>query len=331
MQREESAPPGARKRTLLGCSFPFAIAIGVLLLALFVVGFVAGPIGKSMVPGLYNALPSFLKLQPPAVELPAEEVATVFGIPLTNTILASWLTVITLVLLAFFITRTMRLVPRRWQMLLEFGMGSLLGFCQRVAGEKHGRQFFPIVSTIFLFVLVNAWFNLIPGFGSITIMSPEGRAVPLLRGANTDINTPLALALVSFAAVLYFGLKSTGVKYLRNYFNFGGIFHGIAELFKGHLKTAFGSFFTGVINAFIGLIELLSMLTRIISFTFRLFGNMTAGEILLLMAAFLIPFLFALPFYGLELLVGFIQALIFAGLTLVFLTLAVSTHGEEHH
>ena len=89
--------------------------------------------------------------------------------------------------------------------------------------------------------------------------------------------------------------------------------------------------FTGVINIFIGLVELLSMFIRIVSFTFRLFGNMTAGEILLLMAAFLIPFIFALPFYSLELLVGIIQALIFAGLTLVFMTLAVASHGGEHH
>ncbi len=86
---------------------------------------------------------------------------------------------------------------------------------------------------------------------------------------------------------------------------------------------------TGVINIFIGLLEGLSEFIRIISFTFRLFGNMTAGEILLLVATFLVPWIFALPFYGLELLVGFVQALIFAGLTLVFLTVATAAHGEE--
>ena len=89
--------------------------------------------------------------------------------------------------------------------------------------------------------------------------------------------------------------------------------------------------FMGFINFFIGVIELLSQFIRIVSFTFRLFGNMTAGEILLLVATFLVPYLFADIFYGLELIFSFVQALIFGGLTLIFLTVAVSTHVEEHH
>jgi F-type H+-transporting ATPase subunit a len=316
------------KRRLLGCSFPLAIALVVLFLGLFVVGFLAGPIGKSMV-GLN--LPSWLSVSKPAPELPTETVFHIFGVPVANSMLAGWITVIFLVLLVFFVTRRTRLVPRRWQMLLEFGLGALLGFCQRVAGEKNGRRFFPVVATIFLFVMFNAWLSLLPGYGSILITNAEGHQVHLLRGANTDINTPLALALVSFVAVLYFGLRSLGIKYLANYFNFGEFVGGIGKLFKGNVKGAFSSMFTGFINIFIGLVELLSMFIRIVSFTFRLFGNMTAGEILLLMAAFLIPFVFALPFYSLELLVGIIQALIFAGLTLVFMTLAVASHGSEHH
>jgi F-type H+-transporting ATPase subunit a len=320
-----------KRRGVLGCSFPVFIVIAVVVLSVFAIGFLAGPIGQSMAPGLYKSLPDFLKLNKPVIELPAQVVFNIFGFPISNTILATWLTLVVLTLLVVLITRTTRLIPKRWQMLLEFGVGALLGFCQRVAGEKNGRSFFPIVATIFFFVLFNAWLSLLPGFGSIFIVNPEGHEVHLLRGANTDINTPLALALVSFAAVLYFGLRRLGIRYLGVYFNVGGIVHAFGDLFRGHVKSAFGKLFTGIINAFIGLIELLSMFTRIVSFTFRLFGNMTAGEILLLMAAFLIPFLFALPFYGLELLVGIIQSLIFAGLTLVFLTLAVSTHGEEHH
>ncbi len=317
-----------QKRRLLGCSFPLAIALVVVFLALFIIGFLAGPIGKSMV-GLN--LPSWLSTTKPAPELPAETIFHIGGFPVANSVLAGWLTVIFLVVLVFLITRRTRLVPRRWQTLLEFGLGALLGFCQRVAGEKNGRRFFPVVGTIFLFVMFNAWLSLLPGFGSILITNAEGAEVHLLRGANTDINTPLALALVSFVAVLGFGLRSLGIKYLANYFNFGEFASGVGKLFKGNLKGAFSGMFTGFINIFIGLVELLSMFIRIVSFTFRLFGNMTAGEILLLMAAFLIPFVFALPFYSLELLVGIIQALIFAGLTLVFMTLAVSTHGSEHH
>lgn len=320
-----------KKRKLLGCSFPVFIVIAVLAITMLVVGFLAGPIGKSMAPGVYNSLPGFLKLNEPEVKLPAENIFNLFGLPITNSILATWLTIVVLGLLVFLITRKTRLIPKRWQALLEFGLGWLLGFCQQVAGEKNGRRFFPIVATIFLFVMFNAWLSLLPGFGSITIVNPEGNAVHLLRGANTDVNTPLALALVSFTAVLYFGLKELGLRYLTNYFNFGKLFGGILKLFKGNIKGALGGIFTGIIDIFIGLVELLSMFVRIVSFTFRLFGNMTAGEILLLMAAFLIPFLFAIPFYGLELLVGIIQSLIFSGLTLVFLTLAVTSHGEEHH
>ncbi len=101
------------------------------------------------------------------------------------------------------------------------------------------------------------------------------------------------------------------------------------HLFRGKLKAGLSGLFTGAINIFTGFLEGLSEFIRIISLTFRLFGNMTAGEILLLVAAFLVPWIFAIPFYGLELLIGFIQALIFGGLTLIFLILAVTPH-EEH-
>jgi F-type H+-transporting ATPase subunit a len=184
------------------------------------------------------------------------------------------------------------------------------------------------VTTIFLFVAFNAWLSLIPGFGSITITNAEGHHVHLLRGANTDINMPLALALVSFIFVEYFGLKSLGIRYLRKFLNVGQFFSSLGQVIRGKLRAGLGGLFSGFINIFVGLLETLSEFIRIVSFTFRLFGNMTAGEILLLIAAFLIPWVFAIPFYGLELLVGFVQALIFGGLTLVFLTLAVAHHGE---
>jgi F-type H+-transporting ATPase subunit a len=320
-----------KQRKLLGCSFPVFVIIALAILSLFVVGFLAGPIGGGMFPGIRESLPSFLKVQEPHVELPTETVFEIFGYPIANSVFSTWFTILVLGLLVILTTRRTRLVPRRWQMLLEFGLGALLGFCQRVAGEKNGRRFFPVVATIFIFVFANAWLSLLPGFGSITIVNPEGHEVHLLRGANTDLNTPLAVALVSFVAVAFFGLSSLGAGWLKNYFNFGKFIGGFGSLFKGNVKGAFGGIFIGVIDIFIGIVEFLSMLIRIVSFTFRLFGNMTAGEILLVMASFLVPFLFALPFYGLELLVGIIQALIFSGLTLVFLTLAVATHGAEHH
>jgi F-type H+-transporting ATPase subunit a len=317
------------KRGCLGCSFPLIIGVLVVFLILFLLGFASGPLGKSILPSLH--LPSWLSVSQPHPELPAEVVFRLFGFPITNSIIGAWFTMVVLVLFVSLISRRLRMVPRRWQTVLEFIVGSLFDFCKSVAGEKNGRRFFPVVATIFLFVAFNAWLSLLPGFGSILVTNPEGQAVHLLRGANTDINMPLALALVSFVSVFYFGFSSLGIRYLGKFVNIGRLVDGLRQLGKGNIKGAFGGVFTGVINIFIGFVEALSELIRIVSFTFRLFGNMTAGEILLLMATFLIPFVFALPFYGLELLVGFVQALIFGGLTLIFLTVAVAAHGEEHH
>ncbi len=305
---------------------PIVIGVTVVFLLLFVIGFIIGPLGKSIFGDL--GLPAWLSVPRPAPELPAEVLFHVAGFPVTNSLIGAWITMLFLVGFSFVITRRMKLIPGRLQSAFEFLLGSLFDFCQRVAGEENGRRFFPVVATIFLFVAFNAWLSLIPGFGSIEVINAEGHHVHLLRGANTDINMPLALALVSFVIVAYFGLKSLKFGYLKQFFNAGQVFHGLAHIGRGRFRLGLVTLFNGFINIFIGFLEGLSVLIRIVSFTFRLFGNMTAGEILLLIAAFLIPWVFALPFYGLELLVGFVQALIFAGLTLVFLTLAVTRHGE---
>jgi len=314
------------KKGCLGCSFPVLIGILLVFLVLFVIGFASGSIGKSMLGDL--GLPSWLSVSQPHPELPAEVVFHLFGFPITNSIIGAWLTIVVLVGFSYIVARQPRLIPKRGQMVLEFALGALLSFCQSVAGEKNGRRFFPIIATIFLFVIMNAWLSLLPGFGSITVHTAHGEA-HLLRGANTDINMPLALALISFVFVEFYGLKTLGVRYLGKFINVGQFFKSMGLLFKGRVKAGLNGLFTGAIDIFVGMLEGLSELIRIVSFTFRLFGNMTAGEILLLIAAFLIPWIFAIPFYGLELLVGFVQALIFGGLTLVFLTLAVTEHGTE--
>jgi F-type H+-transporting ATPase subunit a len=319
------------KKGFLGCSFPLIIGILVFILALGIIGFIAGPIGSTLLSnfGVHITLPSWLSVAQPTVVLPAEVVFHLFGFPITNSIIAAWLTIIVLVVFCYLVSRRMKLIPGRLQALLEFALGSLLNFCQSVAGEKNGRRFFPVVATIFLFVIFNAWLSLLPGFGSITVHTAEGE-VPLLRGANTDFNLPFALALASFVFVTYFGFKSLGIHFASKFVNIGKFAGGLQQIFKGNLKGGLGGLFTGAIDIFIGLIETLSYFIRIVSFTFRLFGNMTAGEILLLITTFLIPFIFAVPFYGLELIVGFVQALIFGSLTLIFLTMAVASHEGEH-
>ncbi len=320
------------KKGCLGCSFPLTVGILVVFLALIVIGFLAGPLGPPVLAifGLKVTLPSWLSVSQPKLELPAAAVFHIFGFPITNSVISAWLTIIVLVSFSYAVSHRLRIIPTRWQALLEFIIGALLSFCQSVAGEKNGRRFFPIVTTIFLFVLFNAWLSLLPGFGTILVHTHEGET-HLLRGANTDINLPLALALVSFVFVEYFGFKSHNIRYLEKFFNVGGFLGSLRLLFSGKFKAGLSGLMMGAINIFVGLIETLSEFIRIVSFTFRLFGNMTAGEILLLMMMFLISYVVATLFYGFELIFGFVQALIFAGLTLIFLTLAVASHGEERH
>ncbi len=315
------------RRGFLNVSSPIFIAVVSIFFLLLVVGFISGPLGKSIFGDL--GLPGWLHVPQPTPQLPAEDVFHLFGFPVTNSIIGAWLTMVFLVVFSYVITRRMKIVPGRLQGAFEALLGWLHDLCRRVAGEENGRRFFPVVATIFLFVAFNAWLSLIPGFGSIWVTNAEGEQVHLLRGASTDINLPLALALVSFIFVEYFGLKSRGIRYLGKFLNVGHFLGSIGQIVKGRIRSGLGGLFTGVIHIFVGFLEALSELVRIVSFTFRLFGNMTAGEILLLIAAFLVPWVFAIPFYGLELLVGFVQALIFGGLTLVFLTLAVSHHGQE--
>jgi len=247
------------------------------------------------------------------VQLPAEEVFSLFGFPITNTMLAAWFTIIVVVGLSYIATRKMKIVPSGLQNIVEAGVEMLYNFVRGVAGERYGRSFFPIIATIFIFVMFNAWLALLPFFGAGIYIKETG--TPLLRGANTDINFPLTLAIVSFIFVEYWGIRALGLfRYLRKFFNIGG-------LLRGHILT-------GITDMFVGLMELISEFARLISFTFRLFGNMLAGELLLIAIVFLIPLVMVVPFYGLELFIGFVQALIFGGLTLVFATMAVTP--REH-
>jgi len=319
----------SNRRGCLGCGFPVVVGILVIFIALFIVGFLSGPIGKNLVGDV--GLPSWISVPQPEPHLPPDVIFHIGSFPITNSIIAAWLSIVVLVLLSYAATRRMRLIPPRFQMIFESVHGYLYDFCKQVAGEKNGRRFFPIVATIFLFVVTNAWLGLLPGFVSIEAIMGDGHHVHLFRAANTDINLPLALALMSFIFVGYFGFRSQGRSFLKQFINVGGITRGFSMMVKGKLRSGMTTAFTGVIDAFIGFIELLSVFIRLVSFTFRLFGNMTAGEILILMVIFLSPWVVAIPFYGLELLVGFIQALIFGGLTLVFLTVAVTAHEAEGH
>jgi F-type H+-transporting ATPase subunit a len=316
------------KRGCLGCSFPVLIGIIAVVLALSVISLLSGELGKKLIGDV--GLPDWLSVGTPHIQLPAEGIFHIGGFTVTNTILASWLTIIVLVVFAWAVTHRIKLIPTRLQSLIEFALEWILNLCKDVAGEKNGRRFFPIITTFFLFVLMNAWLGLLPGFGSILINGTEGEQVQLLRGANTDINLPLALALISFIFVEYMGITSHGgLRYMKKFIRVGKLSKGMGKLFRGNFRAGFSELFMGAIDSFAGALEGLSEFVRILSFTFRLFGNMTGGEILILTMVFLAPWVVALPFYGLELLVGLVQALIFGALTLVFATIAITPHESE--
>ncbi|MDO8615131.1 MAG: FoF1 ATP synthase subunit a [Dehalococcoidia bacterium] len=332
------------------------VAIGLVALALF--GFV------------------FLRGPTPHITIKPETIASVGGIDLTNTMITSWLIVVILIVAVFFSTRRWEIVPRGVQNVVEAVVEAFYNLVVSVAGEKNGRRFFPVVATIFFFVLASNWLSLMPVFNVIGKVQEEehgfvfqersigpidasvvplsgpgglsaasideddanageqyekaksegkivGELLPFLRGPNTDLNTPLALAIVSAIAVESWAISSLGLlTYGRKFINFGALGRGVVRLNPGMI-------FQGIIDAFVGLLELISELVRLISFTFRLFGNMFAGEVVILMFTFLTPLVITIAFYGLELFVGVIQAFIFAMLTLVFGMMAVS-HGEGH-
>lgn len=269
------------------------ILLAVLALAL--VGLGMGAIGRAILPV-------------PEVHLAPQKIFTIGGFTVTNTLLSAWLTCIVLVLLFGLGTRRMSMVPGRLQGLLEMLLEALYGFIKGIAGEYHARRFFPLLATIFLFVAFNAWMALLPIYPTVgfTAEGSDHITTHLLRSAGTDINMPLALAIIAFVFIESWGFRVHRFGYLREFFRFGN-----------------------PVQTFIGLLELISHFIRIISFTFRLFGNMLAGEIVLFMMTFLTFFVTPIIFYGLEILVGGVQALVFMGLTLVFTVLAIAPH-EGH-
>lgn len=240
------------------------------------------------------------------------------GFVITNTLLSSWIVTLILIVLFYLATRRMSMIPHGLQNVMEAAVEGLYNFVQGVAGTENARRFLPLIATIFLFVMLNAWMGLLPIYPTLGFLDDHGNMQRhLLRPAGTDLNMPLALALVSFVFVEFWGFRLLKLNYLSKFIR-------LENLRRGNFAQV-------PIDLFVGALELLSEFVRIISFTFRLFGNMTAGEILLLVITYLVPFVLVLPFYGLELLVGMVQALIFAGLTLVFVVVAVTPHSEDEH
>jgi len=253
----------------------------------------------------------------------AVEIARPFGFPITNSMVVTWIVTIGLIVVAQLSTRRMTEIPRGLQNFVEFLIESLYNFLEGIIGPHLVKRTFWFFATIFIFILAANWAGLVPGVGSMGWghETPEGFQLeqPFFRGANADVNLTLAMSLVFFASWIVWGLRESGpVGFLK-------------ELFapKGASTGALKALLVVVFFA-AGCLEVVSILFRPISLSFRLYGNVFAGETMLETMARMprIGWLVQVPFYGLELLVGLVQALVFMLLTAVF-TLLICQHHDE--
>ena len=245
------------------------------------------------------------------ISLAAEPIFHLGSFPVTNAMLGTLTAAGTLALLAQALSKRMTDLPGKFQNVVEMIVEFLLNLMDGVTHDRaKTKKFFPIIATIFLFITTMNWLGLVPLFGTIGIHETiEGHSVfvPFLRAGTADLNMTIALAMISVIAAQVFGVMYIGAKkHIRKYFNPNPTF------------------------TFVGLIEFIAEFTKIISFSFRLFGNVFAGEVLLLVISSLVPLFAPLPFYFLELFVGVIQAFVFALLSLVFFTIATTDHEEAH-
>src|SRR5437870_8738535 len=254
----------------------------------------------------------------------AVEIARPFGFPITNSMVVSWIVAAGLIIFARIATRDMKRVPDGAQNLLEWLIGGLYDFLERIIGPHLVKRTFWFFATVFIFILSANWVGLIPGVDTIGWghQTPGGFVVdqPFFRGANADLNLTLAMALVFFACWIVWALQEVGP---------GGF---LRELFapKGE-STGFLKVLMIVVFFAAGCLEIVSILLRPVSLSFRLYGNIFAGEDMLQTMSRLVPglgWLLPIPFYFMELLVGLVQALVFMLLCAVF-TLLVCQHEEK--
>ncbi len=243
------------------------------------------------------------------IEIAAEKVAQIGPFVINNSLITTWIVMAVLIVFAYFVGKNIKKVPGVFQNLAEMIIEYLYNLTEGLAGEHRTERFFPFLATFFIFIMAANYIGLLPGMGTIgyfTTQAGEKTFIPLFRSANADINVTLSLALISVGLTHYFSITTVGiVDYLKRYFSINPIY------------------------LFVGLLEIVSEFTKIISLSFRLFGNIFAGEVLLSTISSMLAFIAPLPFMSLELLVGFVQAMVFMMLTLVFMVILTEKH-EAH-
>ncbi len=241
------------------------------------------------------------------ISVAAEPVFHIGHFPVTNSLLTGLVVMLILLIIAIRAYLISGRGKKPLPLTVRIVVGGLYNFLKQIAGDNT-EKLFPLLFTFFVFILLGNWIGLLPGVGTIGVWEHhhgEDVLVPFLRSPNASLSITIALALISVITVQALSIRALGLKkYLGKFFNF-----------------------KNPINSFVGILELISEFSKILSFSFRLFGNVFAGEVLLMVMMFLIPFIVPVPFLMLEIFVGLIQALVFTMLTTIFIVVAT----EEHH
>ena len=242
------------------------------------------------------------------ITLAAGRLFEVWGIPVTNSLLTIWLVMALLVVVGIVVRRRIALVPGKLQNMFEMFFEYLLDMMEKTLGTRQlALRYFPLIATIFIFILAANWLDFVPIFETLGLAGEGHELTALFYPANADLNTTLALAIISFFVIELSGILTLGLlKYGAKFVNFHG----------------------GVMGFIVGLLELIGNLARLVSFSFRLFGAIFAGHVLLMVVGTFVPLFLPVPLMAFEAFIGLLQAAIFAILTLAFIKLAITEHAH---
>jgi F-type H+-transporting ATPase subunit a len=254
----------------------------------------------------------------------AEPVAHIGPLPITNALVTSWIAVLVLVVISFFIRKNLKKIPGKFQQAFEVFIEGALSIGDQVTNDrKITERVFPVAASIFFFVLVNNWLGIFP-LTSLGIIE-HNAFIPFIRSGTADINTTVALAVVSVIGANIFGIVTIGGwKMFNKYININALTKAIKNVRKEPTALV-----VAPVQLFVGVIEIVGEVAKVASLSFRLFGNVFAGEVLLASIAGILAFAAPVPFLFLEIMVGFVQAFIFGMLTIVYFTIAASDHDEH--
>ncbi len=239
-----------------------------------------------------------------------ETLITIGSFPVTNTVVNTIFVDIVILSSVYALKKNLSKIPHMFQNIIEYLIDSFYKFAESIAGEN-AKKIFPFFMSFFLFILISNWSGLIPGSNTVGFshrVDGKKEFVPLMRNQTSDLNLTFALALISLVATHVLSIKTIGIKdYLSRYFSFNPIY------------------------LFVGVLEIISEITKLISLSFRLFGNIYAGEVVLATISSLFAFLFPIPFMLLEVVVGLVQALVFSILTMAFMSILMTPHHAKNH